>query len=255
MVEQQTVNLLVHGSIPCPGAIILGVRQAVSQGSLKPSYIGSNPILPTIFLTPVSASHYNRSMGIEKEISILEGGVTLSPKTRKFIRLYDGDIASSMRNAGFIGTEKQLTMNGRLLLAQPAVQAAIKELAQIQASEVSLVAKKDEILGFLSSTMRNEDPNHIKTVKDGIVQEVDNIAITSRLKAAELLGKNAGMFVDRIEHSGSIGIMDIVKRAQDDEDDDLDAIEAEYVRVSSNQKSLETSASQSDPFADIGDLI
>lgn len=194
-------------------------------------------------------------MGIENELSILEGGIRLSPKTRKFIRMYDGDIVSSMRNAGFVGRDQDLKANGKLLLQQPAVQAAIKELAQIQASEVSLIAKKDEILGFLSSTMRNEDPNHIKTVKDGIVQEFDNIAITSRLKAAELLGKNQNLFTDRLEVSGSIGIMDIVKRAQDDEDDDIDAIEAEYIRVSDNRKSLEQDGSINDPFANVEDLI
>lgn len=194
-------------------------------------------------------------MGIEKELSVLEGGIVLSPKTRKFIRMYDGDIVSSMRNAGFVGNDRTLSANGKLLLQQPAVIAAIKELALLQASEVSLVAKKEEILGFLSSTMRNEDPNHVKSVKDGIVQEFDNIAITSRLKAAELLGKNQGLFSDRIELSGSIGIMDIVRKSHDDEDDDLDAIEAEYVRVTDNVKTLEENASLSDPFSTVRDLI
>lgn len=194
-------------------------------------------------------------MGIEKELSILEGGVILSPKVRKFIRMYDGDIVNSMINAGFTGDFKTLQANGKLILTQPAVIAAIKELAELKASEVSLIAKKDEVLYFLSNTMRNEDPNHVKSVKDGIVQEFENIPIANRLKAAELLGKKDGLFSERLELAGSVSIMDVVRKAHEDEDDDLDAIEAEYTRVQENKKQISNEASYSDPFTRAEDLV
>lgn len=182
---------------------------------------------------------------------ITETTFTLSPKIRKFIRFYDGDLVASMRNAGFNGNDNQLNAYGKNLLAQPAVQEGIRQQAQMRLKEVKLIADKEEIQAYLTNTMRNEDPNFTPyRDKDGILIETENIPQTQRLKSAELLGKSQGMYTENINVSGSVDVMNVIRETYtlDSSEEDLDAIEAEYERVASNKKSLEMSGTTNDPF-------
>lgn len=193
-----------------------------------------------------------------KDQEDLSTGLQLSPRVRKFIRLYAGDIVSAMREAGYVGDDTKLRAHGRDLLRQPKVQVAIRELAAIKASEASMIAKKDEIQSFLTDTMRNEDPNFISVVKDGVIVEKENIAISSRLKAAELLGKSQGIYSENVNISGTVSIMDVVKKATlslDDDDLDIDAIEAQYVRVQEHKEVIEKNEPHRDPFFSIDEIV
>lgn len=193
-----------------------------------------------------------------KDHDELSTGLQLSHRVRKFIRVYSGDIVAAMREAGYTGDDNRLRTHGRDLLKQPKVQVAIRELAAIKSSEASMIAKKDEIQSFLTNTMRNEDPNYISVVKDGVIIEKENIALASRLKAAELLGKTQGIYADNINISGTVSIMDVVKKAThsiDDDDLDIEAIEAQYVRVQEHKEVVEKNEPHRDPFFSIDEIV
>lgn len=185
-----------------------------------------------------------------KDFEALSKGLQLTPKVRAFIRCYDGDVYNSMVQAGFSGDRRSLETYGRQLLSQDRVQAAIRELAKLKASEVSYIAKKEEMQAFLTHTMRNEDPNFKQYVnKEGIVVSEENIPMSNRLKAVELLGKSQGIYSENVNITGSVSIMDVVKKASlglDDDDTPIDVIEAEYERLQSNKNSED----RVDPFFD-----
>lgn len=185
-----------------------------------------------------------------KDYEALSKGLQMTPKVRAFIRLYDGDIYNTMIQAGFSGSRAHLMAYGKQILAQDNVQAAIRERAKIRASEVSYIAKKEEIQSFLTHAIRNEDPTFKQYVnKEGIVVTEENIPMSNRLKAAELLGKSQGIYSENVNISGTVSIMDVVRKAAlglDDDDTPIDVIEAEYNRIRENEKSED----HIDPFFD-----
>ncbi len=71
------------------------------------------------------------------------------------------------------------------------------------------VADKNEVLQYLTSVMRGgEKEETLKWIGDGI-QIIEKIGVSAkdRLKAAELLGKNHGLFTDRVELGGGANII------------------------------------------------
>jgi hypothetical protein len=186
-------------------------------------------------------------------LALLEQGINISSTTRRFVKFYDGDVVASMRSAGFTGTDSNLAARGRVILSQPHIQEAIKEYQRLRAAEASAVAKKEEVLAFFSSTMRNEDPEFIPYIdKDGIKIEKENIPINSRIKAAEMIGKATMMFSENINVTGTLSIMDIVRKATDSElseDDDMDAIEAEYTRSVDAKRAFIEAPVDTNPFS------
>lgn len=185
-----------------------------------------------------------------KDFEALSKGLQMTSKVRAFVRCYDGDIVNTMIQAGFTGTRDHLMTYGKQILAQDNVQAAIRERARLRASEVSYVAKKEEIQSFLTNTLRNEDPTFKQYVnKEGIVVTEENIPMQNRLKAAELLGKTQGIYSENVNITGTVSIMDVVRKAAldlDDDDTPIEVIEAQYKRLQENKKSED----HIDPFFD-----
>ena len=72
------------------------------------------------------------------------------------------------------------------------------------------IAKAEEILEFLTSTLRGEVTEEVvvggfgKSVTEKIVKNVD---LKDRLKAAELLGKRYRLYTDKVEVEGVIPVM------------------------------------------------
>jgi phage terminase small subunit len=84
--------------------------------------------------------------------------------------------------------------SGSKLLTNPNIKKYIEE--RLAGKEKERIANQDEILEFLTSVIRGE-------VKDQLGLETP---VKDRNKAAELLGKRYGLFVDKIEHSGETGV-------------------------------------------------
>ncbi len=74
------------------------------------------------------------------------------------------------------------------------------------------IAKASEVMEYLTKTMRGEDKEEVVAVEghgDGfssacIVEKAINIK--DRIKAAELLGKRYGLFSEKLQLGGSVGV-------------------------------------------------
>lgn len=148
-----------------------------------------------------------------------------------FIEAYEGNTIEAMQIAGYEGTPQQLENRGSELLQLPAIQDAIKERSKYIASTIRTIAAREERQAVWTSIMRNEDPHYKPQYnKEGQIIPEDNIPIATRLKAAELLGKSEGDFIDRVDIRASVSITDVISEAYSIPQEKLDAIEAEYVR-------------------------
>lgn len=175
----------------------------------------------------------------------------LSDKVRDFAKFYKGDLIEALQAAGYKGSEQYLRQLGNDLLRQPDVIKIIQENAKYLKSKALLIADKEEIQVFLSNTMRNEDPEFKRVIgSDGAIKELDNITMPNRLKAAELLGKSQGMYVDRLDVSGKLTLTDIVRKAYTVDDSDIEDIEAEYIRVKEEKKLRLESPGEVNPFSE-----
>ena len=70
------------------------------------------------------------------------------------------------------------------------------------------VADQDEVLEFLTSTMRGEYKEEIPIGRGEGYQELTKKELQpkDRIKAAELLGKRYGLYIDKSEISGAVGV-------------------------------------------------
>lgn len=88
---------------------------------------------------------------------------------------------------------------GAKLRNDPDVQEYIK--SEMARNIENGVADKDEVLRYLTSVMRgNEKEETLKWIGDGAQTIADiDVSAKDRLKAAELLGKNLGIFDERLK--------------------------------------------------------
>lgn len=119
--------------------------------------------------------------------------IKLKPKELKFAEewLKTMNATQSAIKAGY--SERTAYSAGNRLLKKVEVKQYIDErLAEMQESSI---ADTNEVMQFLSSTMRGDIPDQF-----GL-----DPALNDRLKAAELLGKRYKLFTDKQEISGADG--------------------------------------------------
>lgn len=119
--------------------------------------------------------------------------IKLKPKELKFAEewLKTTNATQSAIKAGY--SERTAYSAGSRLLKKVDVKQYIDErLAEMQESSI---ADTNEVMQFLSSTMRGDIPDQF-----GL-----DPALNDRIKAAELLGKRYKMFTDKQEISGADG--------------------------------------------------
>ena len=119
--------------------------------------------------------------------------IKLKPKELKFAEewLKTTNATQSAIKAGY--SERTAYSAGSRLLKKVDVKQYIDErLAEMKENSI---ADTDEVMQFLSSTMRGDIPDQF-----GL-----DPALNDRLKAAELLGKRYKMFTDKQEISGADG--------------------------------------------------
>ena len=102
----------------------------------------------------------------------------LTARQRAFVEAYAGNATAAALAAGY--SKKSARVQGRRLITKDNVAKAIKEREAQRLAPT--IATRQERQEFWTSVLRNEEE-----------------AMKNRLKAAELLGKSEGDFLERVE--------------------------------------------------------
>ena len=119
----------------------------------------------------------------------------LTARQRAFVEAYAGNATAAALAAGY--SEKTARSQGQRLLTKADIKDAIK--AREAQRLAPTIATRQERQEFWTSVLRNEDE-----------------AMKDRLKAAELLGKSEGDFLERVEmdQTVSVNVFDEETRAR-----------------------------------------
>ena len=145
----------------------------------------------------------------------------LNVKQKAFADYYieTGNAYQSAIKAGY--SENYSKGNIIKLLENESVKNYIKE--KMQQIESDRIAKAEEVLAFLSSSLRGEVLEEVVTTEtvDGMIKPVilkKQLSAKDRIKAAELLGKRYALFTEKVDLEGNVGVTII---------DDIGALEDE----------------------------
>ena len=145
----------------------------------------------------------------------------LTVKQKAFADYYieTGNAYQSAIKAGY--SENYSKGNIIKLLENESVKNYIKE--KMQQIESDRIAKAEEVLAFLSSSLRGEVVEEVVATEtvDGMIKPVilkKQLSAKDRIKAAELLGKRYALFTEKVDLEGNVGVTII---------DDIGALEDE----------------------------
>ena len=131
-----------------------------------------------------------------------------------------GNAYQSAIKAGY--SENYAKGNVIKLLENESVKAYIDE--RMKQIESDRIAKAEEVLAFLSSSLRGEIVEEVvatETDESGGIRPVilrKQLSAKDRIKAAELLGKRYALFTEKVDLEGNVGVTII---------DDIGALEDE----------------------------
>ena len=130
-----------------------------------------------------------------------------------------GNAYQSAIKAGY--SENYAKGNVIKLLENESVKAYIDE--RMKQIESDRIAKAEEVLAFLSSSLRGEVLEEVVATEtvDGMIKPVilkKQLSAKDRIKAAELLGKRYALFTEKVDLEGNVGVTII---------DDIGALEDE----------------------------
>lgn len=137
----------------------------------------------------------------------------MTPKQKRFCDEYliDLNVSRAAIAAGY--SEKTAYAIGQENLKKPVIKKFLQE--RMESKEEVTIASQDEVLKYLTSVLRSEATG---TTLVGIGQGAQEPlqltpTVAERTKAAELLGKRYGLYVDKqqIEHSGSVVFADDIE--------------------------------------------
>ena len=132
----------------------------------------------------------------------------LNARQKSFCEYYVacGNATESAIKAGY--KEKYAGVNADKLLKNTNISKYIKKITEEHTN--NRIAKAEEILEFLTATLRGEVTEEVvvggfgKSATEKISKNVD---LKDRLKAAELLGKRYRLFTDKVEVDGAVPVM------------------------------------------------
>lgn len=132
----------------------------------------------------------------------------LNYRQRAFLTAYlsnGQDAPSAVIAAGY--SEKGATQKGNSLLNTPAVKEAWAELSgELSKKQFEVIDElKDQFSDKIASIYEIQE-FWTKLVRSNKDENGDYIKLDARIRASELLAKNMGMFIDKIEHSGKDGV-------------------------------------------------
>ena len=110
----------------------------------------------------------------------------LTERQRRFVAAYDGNATQAAVIAGY--SERTAEWIGPQVLRIPHVQAAIRERCEVERRHL-----------VMSRVERQEMWTRISQDEAAPLRE--------RLRASELLARSDGDFLDRVEHTGAVGVV------------------------------------------------
>lgn len=133
----------------------------------------------------------------------------LNVKQKAFADYYieTGNAYQSAIKAGY--SENYAKGNVIKLLENESVKNYIQE--KMKEIESERIAKAEEVLAFLSSSLRGEVLEEVigtETI-DGMIKPVilkKQLSAKERIKAAELLGKRYALFTEKVDLEGNVGV-------------------------------------------------
>ncbi len=133
----------------------------------------------------------------------------LNVKQKAFADYYieTGNAYQSAIKAGY--SENYAKGNVIKLLENESVKNYIQE--KMKEIESERIAKAEEVLAFLSSSLRGEVLEEVigtETI-DGMIKPVilkKQLSAKDRIKAAELLGKRYALFTEKVDLEGNVGV-------------------------------------------------
>jgi hypothetical protein len=182
----------------------------------------------------------------------------LSKQKRLFVEAYDGEEVYAMRVAGYTGANSYLKQRAAEFLRDPLVIEALQNRDKFKLTTDKAIADRLERQALWTAIMRNNDPYHRDQVDaNGIPLPEENIPLTTRLKASELLGKSEADFTEKVDVTGNLTITDVIKRSyiEDDTTDDLEAIEAQYTLLQSKTDMMPTNTQPIKEETNIDDFV
>ncbi|HBW13798.1 MAG TPA: terminase small subunit [Proteiniclasticum sp.] len=149
----------------------------------------------------------------------------LTIKQKKFADEYiaTGNATQSAINAGY--APKAAYQTGAENLKKPQIRFYIDQ--RMQELEDQAIAKQEEVLKYLTAVMRGEHKEETLVGAGLGEQVIDDIEVSAkdRIKAAELLGKRYGMWVDKKEVETNINatkkLDKIIEQLSDDDDEEI----------------------------------
>jgi phage terminase small subunit len=129
----------------------------------------------------------------------------LSPKQKAFADFYIelGNAEQAAIKAGY--SEKYARGNAHKLVANSCIQKYIEE--RMAEKDKERVASQDEVLEFLTKVLRGEVTEQVPiAMKDYWEIAEKEPSIKDRIKAAEQLGKRYGMWTEKLDVHGAIGV-------------------------------------------------
>lgn len=118
----------------------------------------------------------------------------LNARQRKFISLYAGNATEAARLAGYAGTDTSLAVTGHQLLRKPNIALAIRSREDKQTAKG--IMTREQRQAFWTS----------------VAYDV-NAKLPDRLRASELLGKSQADFTEKVEHSGTLSLEQLIAAA------------------------------------------
>lgn len=133
-------------------------------------------------------------------------------------KLSFGDIVSWIRKDDHRSQRYKNALNDR---NEWATERILMELRRIGLSDIkNIYDKKGKILPV--QDWPEEVSSIVKTVDYNDDGDIKKVTFWNKEKCLELLGKNIQMFVDRVEHSGSLTLEDLIAKSRTTEDEDVE---------------------------------
>ena len=137
----------------------------------------------------------------------------LTVKQKAFADYYIelGNATEAYIKAGYKASERKVAeVEGCKLLKNPKIDNYIKE--KMKEIESNRIAKAEEVLAFLSASLRGEVLEEVVSTKSdgkGGIEPVilrKQLSAKDRIKAAELLGKRYALFTEKVDLEGNVGV-------------------------------------------------
>ena len=137
----------------------------------------------------------------------------LTVKQKAFADYYIelGNATESYIKAGYKASERKVAeVEGCKLLKNPKIDNYIKK--RMEQIESNRIAKAEEVLAFLSASLRGEVLEEVVSTKSDGAGGIEPIILKKqlsakdRIKAAELLGKRYALFTEKVDLEGNVGV-------------------------------------------------